>query len=1291
MPLLDRYRSLDPKYRTLVWAMLLFIGLELMMVALFAYFARQVADNAVTASLSGKQRMLSERSVRALLVMDRLEADARPQAVAMRDLAEASELFSGNLDALDKGGPAPARGGTAMSPTLAECAPCKKILTDMRGHWSPLRTAIDRVIASGGRDQAALAEALQLALQRNERILELSNELTAEMERRAVHNANRILQVQAVATVIAIANFLFIMLFVMRSLQARMRDLRRNAALLEGLRAAEADSLLSGRPTAGFDRLIEVLLDVGAGTEGFIAELGEDADADMHILAAKPASWPVAAAALRAAVDGMGEAPATIELENAAGAKLRFLCIPLTHDGRRVGIMAIAAGKAKRGGAPAASPAMLAFLQPLIASAAQMIAARRIDEARRLAEQRSHELAEQLKVIGDNIPGGAIYQLRRYPDGRAVYLYASEGFRSMLGVAPEDILRDAVNLHRHRHPDDAQILDEARETSRRNLQPFDCTYRRIAVDGRVIWTHVRSSPRLLDDGSIIWNGVVLDVTDRKKQEAELAEREGHLQRLMSQVPGMVYQFQMLPDGRFIMPYASEGIRELIGYTLQEVRADPRLIFAAIHAEDRPGLIESIHASARDMARWEYEYRVVLADGSVEWRHGNSMPERQPDGSILWHGFLSDITRRRQAQEKLDRFTRLMDHSQSLAQVGGWELNVADGTQFWTPETYRIHDTSPEEHSPTMQSCLAAYTPESLPAISAAVADAVATGSSFDLELQIVTARQRTVWVRVSSSAVVENGRVVRLMGAMQDISTRKQAEAALVESERLFSSIFDTANDAFITVDSEQRIMLFNKAAERMFGYTAAEIKGQSLERLLPKAERGGIHQERIRAFGAAPGTARRNVSGVRANGEVFPAETSVSHLTVGSRQIFAATIRDTTERQRTEALQLAKEAAELANRTKSEFLAHMSHELRTPLNSILGFAQLLEYDSTVRATEAVLKKVRNIHTAGAHLLSMIDDVLDLSRIEIGGLTLSTETIDLDALIHECVALIAPQAESRRLKVSFEPGAENGHVRADRTRLRQVLVNLLSNAVKYNRQGGAIDISRRPQGNMLELAIRDSGRGLSAAQQERLFQPFNRLGAEMSNTEGTGIGLVIARQLVEKMGGSIAVRSKPDEGSTFTVTLPAAGDLDAALSMPPDLPSRSGMHAAAGARRTILYIEDNPANVELIQQFLAMREDFHLEIETEGIAGLSRALQIKPDLLLLDINLPGMDGFEIMRRLRLDPAFAGTPVVALSANAMPEEVRRASELGFAEYLTKPIDLQRLLATIVGALDAAARR
>ena len=1430
------YRSLFPKYRTLIIAMLLFIGLELMMVALFAYFANEVADKALTTNLAGRQRMLSQRTAKALLTLEIVDRDKRPQSEAIAYLEKSNALFNSTLVALEQGGVASTSAGIGVDLKPVDCQNCPLILAAIRELWAPLHQASLQVLSTGGRDEAAFQGALQLAVERNEKILDLSNEFTIEMERLTVANAERILAVQVGAAVIALGNFLFILLFVLRSLQTRDRELRRlanvaertnnmvvitdaaqrilwvnesftrvsgysaaealgqrpgkllqgeatddatvalmreklsqgagfaqveilnytksgkpywvelavkpvfdgagglqeliaiqsditariheaarlkrTAVLIEGLRAAEAESLHGSNMTAGFDRMLAVLLMVSGRRSGLMAEVRDEHNGEpcLYALSSRPIAWPALGAerngagtrlhsvalhsAMRATwrLAARQHLPVQAVLPDTSGDERPYLCIPLLHDDKLMGLIAIERDVAQNDtGAEFImdEAELIAFLEPLLLSAAQLIAAQRTDERRRAAELRSRELAEQLKIIGDNIPGGAIYQMRRDADGKAHYLYASEGYRSLLGVGPEEILHDADNLHQHIHPDDLPILNAAREDSRRTLQAFDCTYRRITSEGRIIWTQVRSMPKLLANGAIVWNGVVLDVTARKLQEAELKERESRLQHLTAQIPGMVYQFQMMPDGSFTMPYASKGMVELVGYSLDAVNRDPSLISASVHAADRQAFYESILESARSMARWEHEYRIVRDSGDIEWRQGSSQPERLADGSTLWHGFLTDITRRKQAQEKLARITFLMDRSQSLAQVGGWELNVADHTQFWTPETYRIHDTSPEEHTPTMESCLACYTPESYPVIAAAVEDAIRTGSSFDLELQLTTIKKRAVWVRVSIFAVIENGQVARLMGAMQDITTRKHSEAALIESERLFSSIFDTAYDAFITIDADQHIMLFNKAAESMFGYSAGSIIGQSLERLLPSDEGSGKHLSRVRTFATTQGTARRDVRGVRASGEIFPVETTISHLTVNDKQIFAATIRDTTERQRAEALQLAKDSAELANRAKSEFLAHMSHELRTPLNSILGFAQLLEYDSAIKSAEPAMKKVGNIRTAGAHLLSMIDDILDLSRIEVGGLTLSPEALDVDLLIREGISLIAPQAEARELTITFTPPDGLCYVLADRTRLRQILVNLLSNAVKYNRARGTVDIARLGNEQWVELSIRDSGGGLTPEQQERLFQPFNRLGAEMSSTEGTGIGLVIVRQLVEKMGGSIRVDSKHGEGATFVVTLPASRTPEAVQFAPLDLPSRSGAHSVTevvAGHRTILYIEDNPANIELIQQFLAMRPGYTLEVATDGITGLARARSLRPDLLLLDINLPGIDGFEVMRQLKADPDTTAIPVVALSANAMPDELRRAEGSGFVGYLTKPIDLRRLLATIDTVLD-----
>jgi len=383
--------------------------------------------------------------------------------------------------------------------------------------------------------------------------------------------------------------------------------------------------------------------------------------------------------------------------------------------------------------------------------------------------------------------------------------------------------------------------------------------------------------------------------------------------------------------------------------------------------------------------------------------------------------------------------------------------------------------------------------------------------------------------------------------------------------------------------------------------------------------------------------------------------------------------------------LELAIEEARNANQAKSAFLSSMSHELRTPLNAILGFAQILAADNLPTTPEQKKEFAGHILKSGRHLLTLINEILDLAKVEAGALTLSMEPVGLAEVLAECRTMIAPQAAARGIRVHFPDNAA-ALVQADRTRLKQVLLNLLSNAVKYNREGGEVAVECVACGlDRLRLSVRDTGMGLRPDQVAALFQPFNRLGQENGAQEGTGIGLVFTRRLVEMMKGDIGVTSTPGVGTTFWIELSAAAPL---VQLGAPAQSEAGQADAAPdskAPRPILYIEDNPANLRLVQEILAFRTDLTLLAAPDGHAGLALAHMHRPAVILMDLNLPGMSGFEVLAQLRRDPATAHIPVVALTANAMPRDVERGLSAGFARYLTKPIDIEQFNEAIDGVL------
>ena len=401
--------------------------------------------------------------------------------------------------------------------------------------------------------------------------------------------------------------------------------------------------------------------------------------------------------------------------------------------------------------------------------------------------------------------------------------------------------------------------------------------------------------------------------------------------------------------------------------------------------------------------------------------------------------------------------------------------------------------------------------------------------------------------------------------------------------------------------------------------------------------------------------------------------------------------VQDITERKKTEqALIDAREDAENANRAKSQFLSSMSHELRTPMNAIMGFGQLLKLEAGTSLTEEQEDNVDEIITAGNHLLVLINEVLDLSKVEAGHVDLSIETVVIGEVVAETTQLISPLAAKRNIDISmnqnginieFEALFEQKHtVRADRTRLKQVLLNLLSNAVKYNSENGKITISCQLMPNqMSRIKITDTGAGMDQHQQLKLFKPFERIGAEDSAVEGTGIGLVITKSLIEIMGGAIGVESSPGVGSTFWIELPS--DAVAESSHQARENNSEVATETSSLEHTVLYIEDNPANLRLVTQLLGRRPNIHLWSAHEPLLGLELAMEHKPDLILLDINLPGMNGFEVLNHLRQKDVTRDIPVIAISANAMPRDIEKGIEAGFDDYITKPIDVVALLQAV----------
>ncbi|ENO88509.1 ATP-binding protein [Thauera linaloolentis] len=528
------------------------------------------------------------------------------------------------------------------------------------------------------------------------------------------------------------------------------------------------------------------------------------------------------------------------------------------------------------------------------------------------------------------------------------------------------------------------------------------------------------------------------------------------------------------------------------------------------------------------------------------------------------------------------------------------------------------------------------------------------------------------WVSTTIVPIVDDsGKPVRYVSIRTDITLLKATELRLQESRERHKFFADNVDEGVVVCDrgmivdvSDRWLELFRCRRDDALGQPVMSFTAPSA---VPMA---------LQLIGEKWAESYESVM-LRHDGTTFPAIVRGRDLEFGGRELRLTTILDISRQKETElAVKAARTEAERANQAKSEFLSSMSHELRTPMNAIFGFAQILEFDE--RLNEDQQDSVQEILKAARHLLGLINEVLDLAKIDSGRITLSIETVLVDAVADECEQLLRPLAADRKISLHL-PSGPQGAVRADRVRLKQVLLNLLSNAIKYNHPQGEVRLTVDTAGPRLRITVADTGPGIAADKLGSLFQPFNRLDAEHGPVEGTGLGLAISRRMVEAMGGRIGVDSEPGRGCRFWIELPQADATPAAA--PPARRSQPAESGSGGRQRHILYIDDNPVNLKLVTQILSRLRDIHLVTAHTPELGIELALTVKPDLILLDINLPGMDGYGVLQVFKADLQLRHIPVLALSANAMPKDIERGIGAGFTDYLTKPLDIGRFLASI----------
>ncbi|HJV60051.1 MAG TPA: PAS domain-containing protein [Albitalea sp.] len=831
------------------------------------------------------------------------------------------------------------------------------------------------------------------------------------------------------------------------------------------------------------------------------------------------------------------------------------------------------------------------------------------------------------------------------------------------------------------HPDDRLIANYPAST--RRAGKYEARYRLLLPDGSVRRIHsqweVKESPAGTPERSI---GVMVDDTETYELAQAFNDSSEQL-RLAVDLGNIAIWRQDLRTNRFHYNDRAYQVLDIPprpeGLTLDDVRA-------LIHPDDLPRVVATASSALHSDKPVDMEARYRRADGTWRYVLTRRVLRRDESGQPLeFVGVALDVTEQVERSRRASELAHRLEIAADTAGLGIFSRDLETGEGEWNAEMFRVVGRSRDLGVPTHEEWIRHHVHPDDRATMDEARETLLSGPSQRQRQQyrVVWPDGEVRWLEQRARRVQRNGKPM-LFGIVIDITERVRTETALRSANERVALTARSVGLGTWEWDPRTDETVWDEQMFRLRGKPPRAQAPNTAERLAMAHP-----DDRARVHALLRDAVQHHRSAAYEFRVVWP-DGSVHWLASRSTPVaepgaagprYIGVNWDVTDSVNAEAARREKFIAQRESEAKSQFLARMSHELRTPLNAVLGFAQLLQLDD---AAPAQRDRVEHILSAGEHLLSLINDVLDLSSLESGQLRLDLQPVPLADLVDEALPLVASLAQATG--VAMRTGRIEGIAWGDRIRLRQVLINLLTNALKYNRAGGEAHVETEIEGARVVLQVRDTGRGLSAEQRAHLFEPFNRLGIEHEGIEGTGIGLAIVKTLVTRMGGSIAVDSEPGQGSLFSVTLQRADVAPPPAEAPASPPPEPRAEHLAGAR--VLYIEDNAVNVMLMEELLAGREGLSLVCEPSGERGVARARTLRPDLVLVDMQLPDFDGFEVLRRLRAMPETATIPCIAVSANAMPEDISRALGAGFCEYWTKPLKFAAFLQSLDARLAEA---
>lgn len=798
-------------------------------------------------------------------------------------------------------------------------------------------------------------------------------------------------------------------------------------------------------------------------------------------------------------------------------------------------------------------------------------------------------------------------------------------------------------------------------------------------------------------------GIVHDITTQKQADEALYQRlrlQEQLTSIAATVPGLIYSFLQRPDGSATMPYASPAIEDLFGLPAAKMATDAEPLFNLIHPDDVPYVQETIATSARTMTPWRAEYRINHPYKGEVWMEGHSTPQAQPDGNILWHGFIQDITDRKQAENLLRQRLSLQEQLAGIATtVPGMIYSLLmnpDGTltiPYVSPSLEDVYGLHPSEVAADVTRIFSVIHPNDLPHVYETLSASAHRLTAWQAEYRVQHPRKGEVWVEGRATPQPQPDGTLLWHGFAYDITERKRAEMAVLTSQARLNGIIESAMDAIISLNENQCVTLFNAAAEAMFGCPSGEVLGRPLDRFLPTHLRQ-LHQEQIAAFGRT-GLTRRSmgnlneITGVRANGEIFPIEASISQIEVGGSKLYTVILRDITERKQTEAARIKLEE-QLRQSQKMESVGRLAGGVAHDFNNLLTVIQM--YSDLMREQltndDPLLPQVNQIRLAAERATSLTRQLLAFSRKQV----LAPTRLDVNLLIANLRPMLARLlGEDVMLTTQLQPGL--WPIVADAGQLEQAIMNLALNARDAMPNGGQIKIEtgnvsldkeythtqvEALSGPYIRLTMTDTGQGMDGDTQVHIFEPFF---TTKQPGKGTGLGLSTVHGIVKQSGGDISVYSAPDEGTTFQIYLPATETLAARPS-----PTPSGSSLRRG-HETILLVEDEKVICQLMENILR-NWGYTVLTAHHGNLGLAMANQYSNeiDLLVTDVIMPYMGGRELAEQLKiLRPQLKVLFISGYTDDAVVQHGLMTAEVAF---LAKPFSPSDLATKVREVLDTA---